>query len=214
MKNKKYQDLVIRNGQLIGDWENLYKTFPDAWEQSSDEQINSASRLMTRFYCQKLQKDFMSNSTLEVGCGLGWMTEFLHQNGFQSRGTDISQECISIAKKRNSELDLHVAKFNDEKHIIDFHPNIIIMNQITWYVLDEIHEFIDLVKKLPKTDKPTFLIHSLAMYAKGEQTYGLEYFTNHDELKRYFDLDYIFSMTSAVHTEGQESLDTMFVAKL
>jgi SAM-dependent methyltransferase len=214
MKNKKYQDLVIRNGELIGDWENLYKDFPDAWEQSSEEQINSASRLMTRFYCQKLQTEFNSNSTLEVGCGLAWTTEFLHQNGFKSRGTDISQECISLVQKRNSELDVHAAKFNDKKHIIDFNPSIIIMNQITWYVLDEIHEFIELIKKLPKADKPTFLIHSLAMYPKGEQTYGLEYFTNHDELKSFFDLNYIFSMTSAIHKENQESLDTMFVAKL
>ena len=67
---------------------------------------------------------------------------------------------------------------------------------------------------MAKKDKPTFLIHSLAMYPQGKQTYGLEYFTSHEELKRYFGLNYIFSMTSAVYREDYESHDTMFVAKL
>jgi 2-polyprenyl-3-methyl-5-hydroxy-6-metoxy-1,4-benzoquinol methylase len=214
MRNKKYQDLVIKDGVLVGDWENLYKNFPDPWEMSSEDQINSASRLMTRFYCLKLQKEFKSISTLEIGCGFGWMTEFLHQNGFKSRGTDISEECISLVRKRNSELDVHVAKFNDEKHLVDFNPDIIVMNQLTWYVLDEIRDFLDLLRKMAKKNKPIFLIHSLTFYPQGKQTYGLEYFTNLEELKSYFGLNYIFSMETAVYKEEIESHDTMFVAKI
>ena len=33
-KHKRYQDYVIKDGQLVGDFENMYKEVDDPWEQT------------------------------------------------------------------------------------------------------------------------------------------------------------------------------------
>jgi hypothetical protein len=142
------------------------------------------------------------------------MTEDLHNRGFKARGTDISPTCILSAIERNPSLDLHTANFLDEKHIIGSKPEIIVMSQLSWYVLPELREFITLLRKLAAFGKPTFLIHSLATYAEGVQSYGKEFFTNGDEIKSFFDLNYLFSMeTETLEGDGM-AFDTMFVAKI
>ena len=214
MTNNEYQNSVIKDGKLVADWDALYRDFNDPWNQSTNDLRNSASRIMTKFYCEKFRSEFNAAKTLELGCGFAWMTEDLHLNGFKARGTDISEVCISKALQRNTVLDLHVANFNDEKHLIEFNPDIIIMSQITWYVLDELQNFLKVLGKHAKTGKPKFLIHSLATYPKKTQTLGLDFFTDGEQKKHFFNLEYIFSMSTEVQLNGSESQDTMFVAKL
>ena len=214
MSTNRYQDHVIKNGELIADWENLYTKFSDPWKQSTGEQRQSATRVMTQFFIDKLRRDFNSKTTLEIGCGFAWLTEDLHNRGFQARGTDISKVCISKAIERNPKLDLHATNFLDERHIIDFRPDVIVMSQLSWYVLDQLDEFITSIRKLAAFGKPTFLIHSLATYADGMQSFGTDYFTNGEEIKNYFGLDYLFSMETETRVGESKSFDTMFVAKI
>ena len=214
MDNSNYQDLVIKNGKLVGAWDTLYKEHLNPWDQSSDHQMNSISRLLTKFFCEKLRNEFSASTTLEVGCGFAWLTEHLHNHGFKARGTDISQVCISKTAERNSELDLHVAKFNEEKHLLDYNPDIVIMSQVSWYVLDEIKDFLVTLKKLASYGKPKFLIHTLSLYPEGVQRFGTEYFTDLPEMKSFFGLEYIFSSTIETIVEGKTVRDSMFVARL
>ena len=37
---------------------------------------------------------------LDIGCGNGWLTNYLIENGFDAYGTDASQSGIEIAKKK------------------------------------------------------------------------------------------------------------------
>lgn len=37
-----YQDLVIKDGKLVGDWQTLYKNFGDPWKQSDSNIVNES----------------------------------------------------------------------------------------------------------------------------------------------------------------------------
>ena len=37
-KNTKYQDYVIKDGKLVGQFEEMYQNFEDPWEQSVKEE--------------------------------------------------------------------------------------------------------------------------------------------------------------------------------
>ena len=61
------------------------------------------------------------------------------------------------------------------------------MAETTWYVLDELDEFIYFLKsEMPQT----LLIHMLTTYKKGQQSYGAEKFTTLEEIKDYFKMNY------------------------
>ena len=214
MSGDRYQDYVIKNGELIANFEKIYTEFSDPWNQSTKVQRESATRIITRFYIDKLREEFKSKSILEIGCGYAWLTEDLHNSGYRARGTDVSQACILKAKERNSKLDLHTANFLDERHLVDFKPNVIVMNQLSWYVLGNLREFVIALRKLAAFSEPTFLIHSLATYADGVQSYGNEFYTNREEIEKYFGLNYLFSMETETLDGDRASFDTMFVAQL
>ena len=214
MGSNRYQDYVIKDGSLIADWDNLYTDFNDPWRQSENDQRNSASRVMTRFYIDRLRDEFNTQTVLELGCGLAWLTEDLHSSGFKVRGTDVSKVCISRATERNPSLDLKVANFLDKAHMIDYDPDVIVMSQLTWYVLEDLTEFIKSLKLLASSGKPKFLVHSLATYAPGTQLYGKEFFTTGEEIKSFFNLNYLFSMSTETQIGSSPSFDAMFVAKL
>ena len=38
----RYQDFVIRDGKLVGDFEGLYKNFEDPWHQSHNDQLQDS----------------------------------------------------------------------------------------------------------------------------------------------------------------------------
>jgi SAM-dependent methyltransferase len=214
MGSNRYQDYVIKDGSLIADWDNLYTDFNDPWRQSENDQRNSASRVMTRFYIDRLRDEFNTQTVLELGCGLAWLTEDLHSSGIKVRGTDVSKVCIARATERNPSLDLKVANFLDKAHMIDYDPDVIVMSQLTWYVLEDLTEFIKSLKLLPSSGKPKFLVHSLATYAQGTQLYGKEFFTTGEEIKSFFNLNYLFSMSTETQIGSSLSFDAMFVAKL
>jgi hypothetical protein len=213
MSGNRYQDEVIKNVELTVNFENLYMEFLDPWNQSTRAQRQSATRVMTLFYVDKLQDEFKSAVILEIGSGLGWLTEDLYNRGFKASGTDVSPTCILNALELSPDLDLLTAYFQDESQIIDFRPDEIVMNQLSWYILPNLTERITLVRKLAAFGKPTSLIHSLAAYPDGMQSSGKFYFTNWEEIKSFFGLNYQFSMEAETLEEESRYFDTMLVLK-
>lgn len=59
---KKYQDLVIKDGKLVADWENLYKDFDNPWKQKDLEVVSSKPRLVVINYLH----DYGINSIVEI----------------------------------------------------------------------------------------------------------------------------------------------------
>jgi SAM-dependent methyltransferase len=209
-----YQDYVIKDGKLIGDFDGLYKNFDDPWHQSRDD--HDSRRILSLSWCIELRKKFGCNRVIEIGCGFGHLTEQLRQHNFASVGIDISKVAIDKAREINPSSNFINAQINDFKKMSQFDPDIFLMAEITWYVLDDLNKFIENLQIYKRQrDKPTFLIHLLTTYAPGVQKYGLEKFTNLEEIKKYFNLAYLESgYIQTPRKDDLHSSGTYFVAEI
>ncbi len=215
-KTVSYQDYVINDGNLIGDWEGLYQNFEDPWGQSELDQIFDSRRILSIEWCKKLRAEHDINRVIEVGCGFGYLTSELRRHNFASIGTDISESAINKARTINKDSIYFQSSFENFESYLKFDPDIIIMSEVSWYVLDHLDDFLDMIDKYSKSRKnPTFLIHLLTTYSPGQQRYGVNKFTNLDEILLYFNLNFIESgFVRTVRKNDPHSQGTYFVAKI
>ena len=215
-KEKKYQDYVISNGILIGEWEKLYNDFEDPWMQSRHDHVFDSRRQLTIIACKRLREQFTSSNVLELGCGFGYITRQLADLNFNAMGIDISKSAIRKAKIKHPKSEFKVSKFNNFEIIYDFQPDIIIMAELTWYILEELEDFLSKLKTYASSrNRPVFLIHLLAVYKPGVQKFGIDKFTNHEEILDYFDLEYLESAYVATkRPDDFDSAGSWFVARI
>ena len=102
---KRYQDYVIKDGQFVGKFEEMYRDFDDPWHQGDSEYIaGSISRNATISIIKKLGL----SSLCEFGCGLGHTTNFIQKNtGIDIAGIDISNTAIEKAKSNYPNLNFY-----------------------------------------------------------------------------------------------------------
>ena len=212
------KEFVISDGVLIGNFEGLYRSVEDPWGQSDYQQQLDSRRVLAVEWCKKLSGDGVQGSikVLELGCGLGHLTRRLHDLGFEALGTDISSTAIEKARVLHPGVSFSQAAFEDFSKVSDFDTDIIIMAEITWYVLKELDDFISFLRGYAKSrTRPTYLIHVLTTYPPGVQSYGKEFFTNLDEILDYFPFDVIESASfSTVKLSDASSRGTFFVARV
>jgi predicted TPR repeat methyltransferase len=207
---------VIKDGNLIGDWEGLYNTFEDPWGQSSIESQLDTRRQIAINAVTELNGRYDGLKVLDVGCGFGFMTDKLREMGINSLGIDISPTAISKARKLHPLTKFEVQDYNNFQIYNQFKPDVIILTELTWYILETLDQYLlDLKKYSASKSTPTFLIHLLATYKKGVQKYGLDKFTNYEEILKYFDLKYLESgFISKSKTYDCDSQGTYFIAEL
>ena len=215
----RYQDYVIKDGKLVGDFDGLYKNFDDPWHQLIEDYAFDSLRVLAISWCNRLRKKFGASRVVELGCGFGHLTEQLRQQDFSSVGVDISKVAIEKAREINPSSTFVTAGLNDFEKISQFDPDIFLMAEITWYVLDDLNKFIDNLRTYKhQRKKPTFLIHFLSTYAPGVQKYGVDKFTNLDEIKNYFNLNYLESgyrqFTQTPKEDDPHPEGTYFVAEI
>ena len=69
-KHGRYQDYVIKDGKLVGEFEEMYKDFDDPWEQTTREAWASEKAVGLNLI-QKVK----AKRIIELGCGLGHYTK-------------------------------------------------------------------------------------------------------------------------------------------
>jgi len=212
----RYQDFVIKNGKLVGDFEGLYKNFDDPWHQSCNDHLHDSRRSLAVNWCNRLREQYGATRVIELGCGFGHLCQALRQYNFSVIGIDISKTAIEKAREINSNSVFVQCAFNEFDKLKLFDADIYLMPEITWYVLDDLDGFIKNLKKLRKErKKPIFLIHLLTTYAPGVQKYGADKFNNLNEILQYFNLDYLESgFICTPRKEYENSKGTYFVAKI
>lgn len=183
IKYSRYQDYVIKNGKFIGEFEEMYKDYDDPWEQTTREEWASEKAVALHL----IQK-FKGKRVIELGCGLGHYAKKIGDVGVDVLGVDISNTAIKKAKSNYPQCKFAVGDILDYSIYRNFEPDIIIMAEITWYVLDKLDEFIAFLKKeFPNT----ILIHLLTTYPEGVQKHGKEKFTNLSQIMSYFNAEYL-----------------------
>ena len=213
---KNYQDYVISNGKLVGDFEGMYENFDDPWHQSAQDHIFDSRRQIAINYCNRLRSKYGVSKVVEVGCGFGHLTESLRKNGFDALGTDISKTAIKKASNLYPESRFKQLSFSDFDNLFSLKPSILIMAEITLYILDDLDQFLFRLNEYAKqSQEPVFLIHLLATYEPGVQKYGADKFTNLEEIIQYFNLEYLeYGFVKTVTSFDDKSQGTYFVAKV
>lgn len=175
----RYQDFVIKDGKFIGEFEKMYQLFDDPWNQKKDGYVeNSISRQIVCNYI----KHFDIKSIVEVGCGLGKTSNFIKkQTDAKVLGIDISSTSINKAKNSYPDILFEVDDVLNLHKYIEY--DAVFFSEITWYLLEDklIDRALDL---LSQYYKGKFFIHNLVFY-KGQQKYGVDYFTNLQEFIKF-----------------------------
>jgi SAM-dependent methyltransferase len=197
----KYQDYVIKDGQFVGKFDEMYRDCPDPWKQSMiDYSIsrNAAAVLMRKYGV---------NTVTEFGCGLGYYTEILTKLGFEVTGVDISPAAIDLAKQRWPGGRFVVGEV---QKIAGFKSDAYLFAEITWYVLADLDRiFADLLTVHPGK----LFVHNLVFYRGDLQRYGREYFTTPEEFTRFCPFKLLEAVTASSSAEAQ-TIETCMVFRI
>lgn len=186
-KHTRYQDYVIRDGKLVGEFEELYRDFEQPWEQIERERWMPEKAMALNFIARQKAARRVSR-VLEIGCGLGEFSKRISDLGCDVCGVDVSATAISKARLRHPALRFEVGDLLCRPLIEEFRPDAVVLAEISWYVLDKLKPFVELLKAL---DAGCFLLHMLTVYPPNQQKYGNSYFTNLREIKNFFNLNFL-----------------------
>lgn len=171
-------DLIFKNNgrgdlELVGDFDTFYYLVDDPWEQSgtdpasADYYVASRSRLLwaLRNYTKGMD-DFCG---LEVGCGLGYVTEIL---GRGWEGMDVSPTAIAKARELFPHINFHVGDITQPGVLGDLSGQygVVVLGQVWWYILHQLEGAVDNCARLLRPGG--LLVVSQAFLR--EQRYGVE----------------------------------------
>jgi len=131
---KDYHDYVFRNGQLIGDFDNMYRYAERVpWEQDKicHHWYAEVGILMVRDYAPY-------EAILEIGCGLGYIAAKLKPFATGAIDAfDISPAAIEKAKRLHPGVDFYV----DDIRMTTFRPkaryDLTVVRDLFWYVFPD-----------------------------------------------------------------------------
>ncbi len=160
--------------KFVGDFEAVYNENNDPWGQSSCTDISyknyyNYSRNKINKFIKSLNK--RNGSILEVGCGLGYVVDLIARNNqnLEVNGSDISKKAIQIAKKKFPQYNFFANDITSDKKEINKKFDIVIFNQILWYILEKLdHSFLNSHRILKNNG---YFIISQAFFRSG-QNYG------------------------------------------
>lgn len=183
----RYQDYVIKDGELVGAFEEMYQDHDDPWLQSQEDPYQPDKALALNAL-RRLDAKTATLKVLEIGSGLGDFCATISAQGFETIGLEVSETAVQKATARHTGPTFFAGDIMSGDIYERIQPDVLIMSEVTWYVLDKIKDFLGIVREtLPNAH----LIHILTMYPANEQRYGLEYFSDFDGLKKYFDMQII-----------------------
>jgi SAM-dependent methyltransferase len=186
-KHPRYQDYVIKNGALVGAFEEMYKDHDDPWLQSQEDPFQPDKALALNAL-RRLGNGKSSLRVLEIGSGLGGFSAAISAAGFDTYGLEVSETAVEKARDRHSGPTFITGDILSREVYADIRPDVLVMSEITWYVLDKIKDFLDIIHA---TLPDVHLVHILTMYPESEQQYGREFFTTFEGLIKYFGLDVV-----------------------
>jgi trans-aconitate methyltransferase len=200
----KYQDFVIKGGKFVGEFDEMYRLFDDPWEQSTREIYSHEKTLGLSI----IKKNNYKN-VIELGCGHGHYTNRIKELCDVSVGVDISKNAIYKAKKLYPKCNFIVSDITNE-HLYN-NVDCIMMIEVTWYVLEKLKEFKEILSK----HKGKGFFHTLNTYPNGIQEYGKEYFTDNNGVMEYFsDVIDIQEYGSFFNKKNDGSIRNYFYGKI
>jgi SAM-dependent methyltransferase len=129
--------------EFVGDFDSLYGTDQDPWQQGADRGEMAAYYEHSRSFLIDTLCSYLNSGArgLEVGCGHGHLTRRLNYY-FRMTGMDISRTAVDFAKRQNNGIYVQGDIIRDK--FDQFGPfRFVVWGQILWYVLHEIDRAIE-----------------------------------------------------------------------
>ncbi len=178
-----YQDYVIKDGVFVGKFEEMYQEFPDPWNIKSQGRHNPVEALAINA-AQRYYDEQSAKRVLDIGCGLGDFTARLSAIGLEVTGSDCSPTAVAKASQGFPHCRFVCADALDRDLIRQVRPDLVVLSEVMWYILPKLDELLSfLSQELPNVK----LINLLTFYPQGRQRYGVEWFTNLQELLSYLE---------------------------
>ena len=161
----------------------MYRDHDDPWLQSKEGRASDKAVVL------HLMRKMGVQRVIELGCGLGhFTTKIAEIDGLSVLGVDTSPTAIEKARVRCPRARFQVADILDYNVYREFRPDMIVMAEITWYVLDKLDRFIEFLRT---EHRDAYLIHLLVTYPPGVQKIGADRFTTLAGIMKYFGMDYL-----------------------
>lgn len=114
----------------------------------------------------KSEQDQPSQKVLDIGCGVGFICQYLTQLGFSCWGIDISSKALDIAKKINPDSHFELSREDGRLNFSDEHFDLITCFGVLEHIIDQdlaVREAYRILKKggraifvVPNTASPYF----------------------------------------------------------
>ena len=189
--SKEYIFKKVKGDQLafVGDFEGFYKNEDDPWGQKGgDARLNEYYQYSRHHLLETLRtltSPKVKTDILEVGCGLGYVADFLNKGlaGDQAAvtGMDISQTAVAKAKKVFPHLNFVAADIGEVNLSHKASYDMIIMSQILWYILEKLPQIFKNFERLIRPGGHLIFINAFLR----EQKYGRDIVDGFDGLVRY-----------------------------
>ncbi|MBO6560153.1 MAG: class I SAM-dependent methyltransferase [Nisaea sp.] len=161
---------------FVGDFEGLYKAIDDPWSQQfPDERMRSYYAVSRDRLIESLSREAPVSSLVEVGCGLGQVCSLISNNVSVDRviGLDISDTAVIRARASFPKIEFHVTDIrSDWPEEAGTGHDVIILNQILWYILPELP---DVIRRLASKLKAGGCLYIQQAFLRDEQKFGREF---------------------------------------
>ncbi len=194
-----YHDYVIKDGQFVGQFDEMYRQFDQPWMQ--DQQPNPYARQAGIFHIKK----FGIKSVLECGSGLGYYSQDIYrQTGIVPQGIETSPTAVDKARTLFPHLTFAV---DDVMNIANYPDHdAILFAELTWYVLPQLDELFAI---MAERFAGKYFINNLVFY-KGTQQYGTDYFTSLREFIDYVPFELVGSCEATTTSDSTIETSTIF----
>lgn len=183
-----YHDYVIKDGQLVGAFDEMYrhaKDVPWAQDETCDRWFSEAGLLM-------LRDEGPFDSILEIGCGLGYITEKIRDIAASEKsvvhGFDISPE----AARKASTLHPRIEFWADDITRADFAPkrqyDLVVIRDVFWYIFESMERVVANIARSVRAGGRLYISQSFP--ALDRPFVGKETIPNPEALLAHFSRDF------------------------
>jgi SAM-dependent methyltransferase len=181
LNSSDYHDYVIRDGRLVGRFEEMYQNCEDPWPETEEDLEFLPTSTRT---CHIIAR-YGYTRILSIGCGKGMHLNWLKKKcpWITAEGCEISKTAVESCRKKYPDITAHVMAVSDFPHY-PFDFDLIIIRETIWYMLEDWRAFCNHLKQ---KYKGRHIIVELSFY--DNQAYGIDFFDGPDEFVAKFPFD-------------------------
>jgi SAM-dependent methyltransferase len=163
-----YHDYVIKEGKLVGRFEEMYQLCENPWPETEDDLDANPVSLRT---AQLVNAEGRRN-IFSLGCGKGLHLNWLAKRcpGVTVSGCDVSATAVQYCRERHPWIaarQMDVREFCDQR----FEFDLLLLREIVWYILSD---WDYLCRALAEKYRGRHVAVELSFYDR--QSYGKGYF--------------------------------------